>query len=74
MTTTADNRPRTTRIPVTTMAEVPVLSEAERAELVASLEKAKAEIAAGDCVEHDPTTFVDHLMSVRTEAIRTKQA
>jgi hypothetical protein len=74
MTTAADSRPRTTRIPVTTMEEVPILSEAERAELVASLEKAKAEIAAGDCVEHDSSAFVDHLMSVRAEALRTKQA
>ena len=74
MKTAADSRPRTTRIPVTTMEEVPILSEAERAELVASLEKARAEIAAGDCVEHDSATFVDHLMSVRAEALRTKLA
>ena len=74
MTTAADNRPRTTRIPVTTMEEVPILSNSERAELVASLEKAKIEIAQGDCVEHDSSTFVDHLMSVRAEALRTKPA
>ena len=74
MTTAADSRKRTTRIPVTTMEEVPVLSDSERTELVASLEKAKAEVAEGDCVEHDSSTFVDHLMSVRAEALRTKPA
>lgn len=36
--------PLTEVIPVTTMVEVPVLSEAERAELVASLREAEAEI------------------------------
>ena len=74
MTTATDSRKRTTRIPVTTMEEVPVLSDSERTELVASLEKAKAEIAEGDCVEHDSSTFVDHLMNVRAEALRTKPA
>jgi len=74
MTTATDSRKRTTRIPVTTMEEVPVLSDSERAELVASLEKAKTEIAEGDCVEHDSSTFVDRLMSVRAEALRTKPA
>ena len=74
MTNAAHSPQRTTRIPVTTMEEAPILSEAERAELFATLEKAKAEIAAGDGVEHESSTFVDTLMSVRAGALRTKQA
>ena len=47
--TAAKPASRKTRfVPVTTMDEVPVLSEAERAELLASLKEAQAEIAAGD--------------------------
>ena len=42
---------KTTVMPVTTMEEVPVLSEEEKAELIASLKQAQAEIAAGDYFE-----------------------
>ena len=64
---------RTARVPVTTMEEVPILSEEERAEMLASLKAAEARIAAGECVEHDPDTFVDRLMKVRATAIRRKK-
>lgn len=73
MTAAADSRPRTTRIPVTTMEEAPILSQAERTDLVASLEKAKDEIAAGDSVEHESSTFVDCLMKIRAEALGDKR-
>ncbi len=73
MTDAAGSRSRRTRIPVTTMEDAPILSEAERAELLASLEKAKAEIAAGDCVEHESAAFVDRLLSVRAAALAAKQ-
>ena len=33
--------------------------------MLASLKAAEARIAAGQCVEHDPDTFVDRLMEVR---------
>ena len=61
-------------VPVTTMEELPILSEEERAEMVASLKAAEARIAAGQYVEHDSTTFVDRLMDVRADAIRNKTA
>jgi hypothetical protein len=63
---------RTAMVPVTTMEEAPILSEEERAEMVAILKDAEARVASGECVEHDPGTFVDHLMEVRASAIRKK--
>ena len=59
-------------VPVTTMEEVVILSEEERAEMVAVLKDAEARVASGEYVEHDPDTFVDHLMEVRASAIRNK--
>jgi hypothetical protein len=47
MAKTDTREPVTEVIPVTTMVEVPVLSDAERAELVASLQEAEAEIREG---------------------------
>lgn len=60
-------------VPVTTMEEVPILSEEERAEMVASLKAGEDRIAAGQHVEHDPDTFVDRLMAIRADAIRNKE-
>jgi hypothetical protein len=59
-------------VPVTTMEEVVILSEEERAEMVAVLKDAEARVASGESIEHDPDTFVDHLMEVRASAIRNK--
>jgi hypothetical protein len=74
MTAAADKKARrTARVPVTTMEELPILSEEERAEMLASLKAAEARVAAGQCVEHDPDTFVDRLMKVRAGAIRRKE-
>jgi hypothetical protein len=61
-------------VPVTTMEEVPILSEEERADMIASLEAAEARIAAGQYVEHDPDTFVDRLMEIRAAAVSNKKA
>ena len=44
-------------IPVTTMEEVPILSDAERADMLASLKHAEAEIARGKSVRYDSETF-----------------
>jgi hypothetical protein len=75
MTTTANRKAqRTAMVPVTTMEEVPIPSEEERTEMVASLKAAEARIAAGQYVEHDPDTFVDRLMEIRAAAIRNKKA
>lgn len=45
---------KTTFLPVTTMEEVPVLSDAEKTELIESLKQAQAEIVAGDYSEFKP--------------------
>jgi hypothetical protein len=59
-------------VPVTTMEEVLILSEEERADMVAVLKDAEARVACGESVEHDPDTFVDDMMEVRASAIRNK--
>ncbi|WP_178134069.1 hypothetical protein [Vineibacter terrae] len=50
--------------PVTTMEEIPVLSERERAALLASLKKAEARIIAGKGIDYDPKTFRDRLINI----------
>ncbi|MGO4869783.1 MAG: hypothetical protein ACLPGW_04110 [Roseiarcus sp.] len=71
MRTTADKKARRTAMfPITSAEEAPILSEEERAEMLASLTAAEARIAAGQCVEHNPDTFVDRLMDVRASAMR----
>lgn len=60
---TAGSR-RTTMVPVTTMEEVPVLSDRERAELTESLEQAESRIRAGRAVDYDATTFKDRLIGI----------
>ena len=73
MSTTADNKARrTTMMPVTTMEEVPIVSDTERAEMLASLKAAEARIAAGQYVEHEPNTFVGRMMGIRAAALRKK--
>jgi hypothetical protein len=57
-------RRRTTMVPVTTMEEVPVLSERERAELRHSLAEAEARVKAGKGIDYDPGTFKDRLIRV----------
>jgi hypothetical protein len=44
-------------------------SQAERAELIASLEAAEARIAAEQFVEHEPDRFVDRLLEARASAV-----
>ena len=55
---------RTTMVPVTTMEEIPVLSEAERDELLKSLREAEARAKAGQTTEYDPKTFKDRLIAI----------
>ena len=75
MSTTAENKiPRTIMMPVTTMEEMPLLSEAERAEMLTSLKEAEARMGAGEGIEHDPDTFVERLMAVRAAALAKKSA
>lgn len=62
--TTERRRRRTTMVPVTTMEEIPVLSETERAELTSSLKAAEARLKAGKAVDYDPKTFKDRLVGI----------
>jgi hypothetical protein len=65
----AKNR-RTTSVPVTTMEELPVLSEQEREDLLASLKEAEAQIKAGDYIEFDEASFKDRLLGLYRAAKR----
>jgi hypothetical protein len=55
----------TTMVPVTTMEEVPLLTEQELAELRASLKEAESRIAAGEGIDYDPKTFKKRLITHR---------
>src|SRR5271169_734383 len=59
-----DKRRRTTQVPVTTVEDVPVLSEHERAELLMSLEQAQARVKGGKAVDYDPRSFKDRLVRI----------
>ena len=63
-TATKDKRRRTTMVPVTTMEELPVLSDKERVALTDSLKKAEARIKAGKGIDYDPRTFKDRLINI----------
>jgi hypothetical protein len=60
---TKDKR-RTTMVPVTTMEEIPVLTDAEKTELHASLKEAEAQIEAGNYTEYDARTFRERFMDI----------
>jgi hypothetical protein len=59
-----DKRRRTTMVPVTTMEEIPVLSDKERAELAESLKAAESRIKAGKAIDYDPKTFKHRLIDI----------
>jgi hypothetical protein len=65
-----ENSRRTTMVPVTTMEEIPVLSDEERAELVATLKEAEARIDAGQAIDYDPKTFKKRLIEIYRSAKR----
>jgi len=46
------------------MEEIPVLSEAERRELLKSLKEAESRAKAGQTLEYDPKTFKDRLIGI----------
>ena len=62
--TATKDGPRTTLVPVTTMEEVPMLSEEERRELLTSLKEAEARVKAGEAIEYDRRTFKDRLIGI----------
>jgi len=51
-------------VPVTTMEEIPVLSDKERSDLADSLKKAESRIKAGKGIEYDPKTFKERLIGI----------
>jgi len=65
---------RTAMVSVTTMEELPILFDEERAEMLASLKAAEARIAAGQYVKHDRESFVKRMLDVRAAAMRNKKA
>ena len=67
---TAGKRRRTTTVPVTTMEEIPVLSDRERADLLKSLKAAQARIKAGKGVDYDPKTFKERLLRIYRDSQR----
>ena len=57
-------------VPVTTMEEIPVLSERERAELTVALAAAEMRVKAGEAIDYDPKTFRDRLVGIYRRAKR----
>lgn len=55
---------RTTVVPVTTMEEIPVLSDNERAELLRSLKEAESRVQAGEAVDYDSKIFKQRLVDI----------
>jgi hypothetical protein len=55
---------RTTMVPVTTMEEIPLLTENERAALMKALTDAEARIKTGNAIDYDPKEFKKRLLSV----------
>jgi hypothetical protein len=54
----------TMAVPVITMEEVPVLSEQERADLIASLKRAEADVAAGRAKPFDREEFKKRFLAI----------
>jgi hypothetical protein len=61
---TLDPKRKTMVVPVVTMEEVPVLSERERADLVASLKQAEADVAAGKAKPFDRNDFKKRFLAI----------
>jgi hypothetical protein len=59
-----DQKRETMVVPVVTMEEVPVSSEPERADLVASLKEAEAELAAGKAKPFNGEEFKRRFLAI----------
>jgi hypothetical protein len=57
-------RRRTTMVSVTTMEQISVLSDEQRAKLTASLNKAEARVKAGKGIDYDPAQFRNRLVGL----------
>jgi hypothetical protein len=62
--TTKPKLRRTTTVPVTTLEEVPMLTESERAALLKSLADAEARIRTGKAIDYGQKTFKKRLLSI----------
>jgi hypothetical protein len=60
----------TTSVPVTTMEDIPVLSEREREDLIGSLKAAQADIKAGKSIDYESRTFKKRLLDIFRAAKR----
>ena len=49
---------------MTTMEEIPVLSDEERADFIDALNEAQRRLQDGDVVEYDSKTFKDRLVGI----------
>jgi hypothetical protein len=58
------NQHRTTVVPVTTMEEIPILSEQEREDLLESLRQAEARVKAGQAIDYDRKSFRERLIAI----------
>jgi hypothetical protein len=67
---TADDKRRTTMVPVTTMEEIPVLSPKESEELRATLAAAEGRLKAGQGIDYDPKAFKRRLTDIYRRAKR----
>ena len=70
MRTKTEQQRRTTMVPVTTMEEIPVLTDEERAALLVELKEAEDQIATGQYVEFEPQAFEDRLLKIYREGQR----
>ena len=61
---TLDAKCETMVVPVITMEEVPVLSERERADFVASLKQAEADVAAGKAKPFNRQEFTKRILAI----------
>jgi hypothetical protein len=53
--------------------ELPVLSDSERAQLLASLEEARQRIKSGEGIDFDPKTFKQRLIDIYRAAKRERR-
>ena len=60
----------TTMVPVTTMEELPVLSDDERTKLLADLKTAEAEAASGQSTEYQVEAFRQRLLDIYRDKTR----
>jgi hypothetical protein len=60
-------------VPVTTMEEIPILSDEERAALLASLQEAEARLKAGEGIEYNSKKFKQRLLTVYRRAKRDRR-